>query len=218
MHISGRVLDSEGRAVAGARVVLESDSPVFAPPLQPGMRPQREFTAESGRDGEYAFELVSIRGLAMAPDLTLRARLGPQVSDRVALKWSEWTATAPDLLLRAGANGSVRARWSDGAPAAGVSIHIMLTVNGEDSHPRRDVMESLSGVTDAEGALAFGPVPDLLYRKILILATHPEAQGKAHPCESQRIRADRPLDIVLGGNRRGPAPRDGLARGASLRA
>jgi len=107
--VRGRVLDPEGRPVAGAVICLSH-----------GGNPYAGFpVGRSGGDGHY-----EVRGVSGGPHLSARAR-GFAPSDQVYAPFVAGTVLELDLALRPGA-GSIRGvvRTPEGLPITGARVHL----------------------------------------------------------------------------------------------
>jgi hypothetical protein len=211
LRIHGRVIDTEGRPVAGARVLLDYD---FAPEPLVGAGRACEYTKPSvaltNAAGEYVFtpeahsELAdklreqqdrarAFRGEHLHA-LSVRATHDDKASQQVILDCVESTRVL-DLVLERGVVGRVAVRWSDDALAKRVSVVVSLVDRQAQDVEGRAHLFSFEGHTDERGELAFGPVPDHEFR-ITVTATHPEAPPTVEWGDSRIPRDDR-LELIL---------------------
>jgi len=198
--VRGRVVDEAGRPVAGAQVWLAHNGAWL--PAHGGFEPGEDAVL-SGPDGEYSFDMAARPWFAhMRLAAQFRAILGQRVSQEAVVHLMGEENAAPDLVLRAGAMGRVRVRWTDGSPAEDVHLLVILekharacnTVTDDDEEDN----DATSGKTDANGEMWFGPAQDREYARISVQATHPESQQHAS-WESRGIGV---LDVELTRGRR----------------
>src|SRR5262249_23265962 len=125
VKVRGRVLDPDGKPLAGARLYLGSSSPKAL---------TKSVRATSGDDGRFAFTLTrSERGAIRAGNLKYQV---------MAIAWGhgcDWVAVGPakaELTLRLVKDVPIRGRIldPDGKPVAGARIKItsMSAAKGED--------------------------------------------------------------------------------------
>ncbi len=134
--IEGRVVDPDGRAVAGAEVVVRNVGSGFVP-LLVGDVPRGVITDADGRFGAS--------GLAAGEIVIAAAAQGfARSEDQVVVVPPGGTADPVAFTLRTGVTVVGRAYTRDGAPAAGREVHASPTP-----------WETWSSVIDARGAFKF---------------------------------------------------------------
>lgn len=198
MIVRGRVVDAEGRPVAGARIVLDHD---FAPMPAVGQKGKElglPRSAATGPAGEYAFDVPpENRGRFRQHSRALRAFHGDRVSQCVVIDWTDAKIEAADLVLGPGVTGQVRLVWEDGSRIPGVELKIMISEHARESADPRAGLHSFEGTTDEQGELSFGPVPDVEYQRIAIKATHPDAPVRWPWWDDVRLTAREPIEFSL---------------------
>jgi hypothetical protein len=191
--IRGRVVDTKGQAVAGARVRLDEEPASERPgrPPEPGKPP---FLATTDAAGGYEFAEAThpgleetIRGLELFARHTrgrqgstdrgfvLRATHGERASWIEVVDREGEPLRVPDLVVERGAVARVVVKWTDGAPAAGVALWVMLEDRELSKRNERIASLSICGVTDARGECVLGVVPDRKFR-VMVTAAHRDGQ------------------------------------------
>ncbi len=153
-RLSGRVVDSQGDAIAGAHVTAHPDHRSMASASGAMMQQFRPTWAKSDADGRFLIEGVE------PGTLTVSARA--ETYQQVMLSGVELepgTEREIEIVLEAGAVVEGRVTTADGLPVVGASIHVA---------PRRDAARGISGLriaggdsamTDAEGRYRVAGAP-----------------------------------------------------------
>jgi beta-lactamase regulating signal transducer with metallopeptidase domain/protocatechuate 3,4-dioxygenase beta subunit len=177
-RVAGRVVDAQGRAAAGAEVVLRR------PPAGVQGLDYREVPlvrAEADGEGSFAFEgLAPGRYAIWANQGTQTSRQGWSEGEVVVLPRNDGRPRGP-VELRLAPGRSIRARVVDaatGRPIAGATVH--AAIDGLTADPR----------TDAEGMATFGPLPARSW------TLYAWAEGHARQVREIDLEADLEADAV----------------------
>lgn len=197
MIIRGRVVDADGRPVAGAEVILDDDFTSMPAVGQAAARHRDALTELTGPAGDYVFSVASHPGLAQLRTPALLALHGRRVSQKIVLDWRDQPITAGDLVVRGGVVGRVRVVWDDGSPGSSVSLHVMLSEHTPDGDDARAGLHSFEGVTNEHGEMSFGPVADHEYKRIIVRMSHPDAPTRSPWWDGQRVSATDPIELSL---------------------
>ncbi len=195
MIIRGRVVDAEGRLVAGARICLGLE---FASLPATGAAVEewkRSLTSVSGPDGEYSFTVEPERRPRQHARVVF-ATHDRLVSQRIVVDWGN-DPVAADLVLVPGVVGRVRVLWDDGSPASAVSLEVMLSESLPEGADARAGNYSLEGTTDEKGEMSFGPIRDVVYGRIAVRASHPDAPTQFPWWDNQRVSRRKPVEVSL---------------------
>jgi hypothetical protein len=119
------------------------------------------------------------------------------VSQQVFVDWSAGPVVIADLVLTLGVVGCVRVRWDDDSPAGVVSLEVMLVEPALGEAVRPSGLWSFVGVTDERGMMSFGPVPDLMYFRVAVRASHPDAPMHHPWWDGRRVSNGPPIDVRL---------------------
>jgi hypothetical protein len=118
-------------------------------------------------------------------------------SQRIVIDWRDEPVDIADLVLEAGVVARVRVVWDDGSPASCVSLEVTLIEPMPEGADPRAGYCVFEGITDEQGEVSFGPIRDLVYDRIAIEASHPDAPTRCQWWDGHRVSARSPIQVSL---------------------